>query len=279
MQDFTAFLRKAKEIFNLLYYKKWFRFIFSLPGTILLLFFGFILTYSTVDNRPITFFEWLETELLLFIFIIIPIDFIYWRKKGKQKYEASLLKKINRLKTEVELLKTTRHNLLIENVSKVPNFERTVHENAEFDELNGYEFENFCAALLKKNHFTDIKVTSGSGDQGIDIIAFKDGIKYGIQCKCYSSDIGNKAVQEAYSGANYYNCHIGVVLTNRHFTKSAKELAAKNGILLWDRDKLIELRKNSCRPKRPTIDIERYAAMCNAYLEHQDDMEQYKNIN
>lgn len=114
----------------------------------------------------------------------------------------------------------------------------------DFDNMEGHDFEYFCAELLKKNGFSNVEVTQGSGDQGIDILAVKDGIKYGIQCKCYSSDIGNKAVQEAFSGKSFYNCHVGVVLTNRFFTSSAKELAEKNGILLWDRNMLSEFIEN-----------------------------------
>lgn len=113
-------------------------------------------------------------------------------------------------------------------------------QSINFDYMEGHEFEYFCAEFLKKKGYNNISVTQGSGDQGIDIIAFKDDVKYGIQCKCYSSDIGNKAVQEAYSGSRFYDCHVPVVLTNRYFTKSAKELAQKNGVLLWDRDYLTE---------------------------------------
>ena len=87
----------------------------------------------------------------------------------------------------------------------------------------------------------DVAVTNGSSDQGVDIIAEKEGIRYGIQCKCYCSDIGNRAVQEVYGGRTFYKCHVGVVLTNRYFTNSAKKLAQSNGIILWDRDKLISL--------------------------------------
>lgn len=107
-----------------------------------------------------------------------------------------------------------------------------------YDQMEGHEFEYYCADILGKNGFSNIEVTKGSGDQGIDIIAHKDGIKYGIQCKCYTSDIGNKAVQEAFAGKTYYGCHVAAVLTNRYFTKSAKELAETNGVLLWDREKL-----------------------------------------
>lgn len=111
----------------------------------------------------------------------------------------------------------------------------------DFDNMEGHDFEYFCAKLLKKNGFQNVIVTSGIGDQGIDITAEKEGIKYGIQCKCHSQDIGNRAVQEVYAGKAFYKCHVGIVLTNRYFTKSAKELAENNGIILWNRDKLISL--------------------------------------
>lgn len=110
-----------------------------------------------------------------------------------------------------------------------------------YDTMEGHDFEFFCAKLLRLNGYQNVDVTRGSGDQGIDILAEKDDIKYGIQCKCYSSDIGNKAVQEAFSGKSYYGCHVAVVLTNRHFTRSARDLADSNHVLLWDREKLEEL--------------------------------------
>ena len=113
-----------------------------------------------------------------------------------------------------------------------------------FDDMDGHQFEHFCANVLKQNGFEKVSVTSGSGDQGIDIIAYKDDIKYGIQCKCYHSDIGNKAVQEVYAGKAFYNCHVGIVLTNRDFTKSAIELARNNGVILWNRKKLLQMIEN-----------------------------------
>lgn len=120
---------------------------------------------------------------------------------------------------------------------------KIVAQEKDFDDMNGIEFENFCAHLLSKNGFEHIELTKASGDQGIDIMAVKDEIKYGIQCKCYTSDIGNNAVQEAFSGKAFHNCHVGVVFTNRYFTSAAKDLAKKNGVLLWDREKLLEFSK------------------------------------
>ena len=56
-----------------------------------------------------------------------------------------------------------------------------------------------------------------------------------------ANDIGNSAVQEAFSGRSFYRCHVAAVLTNRYFTFSAKELAENNEVLLWDRDRLNQL--------------------------------------
>lgn len=115
------------------------------------------------------------------------------------------------------------------------------YELYRIDVMEGHEFEHWCADLLKKSGFTDVEVTKGSGDQGVDVIAVKDGIRYAIQCKCYSSDLGNKPVQEVHAGKVMYKCQVGVVMTNRHFTAGAKELADATGVLLWDRDKLEEM--------------------------------------
>lgn len=114
-----------------------------------------------------------------------------------------------------------------------------------YDAMEGHDFEYYCADLLKNNGFYNVSVTQGSGDQGIDVLAEKGGIKYGIQCKCYSKDIGNKAVQEAFAGKTFYHCHVAAVLTNRYFTRSAKELASINQVLLWDRDQLEKFISNS----------------------------------
>lgn len=111
------------------------------------------------------------------------------------------------------------------------------------DKMDGRQFEFFCADLLRKSGFINVEVTRSSGDQGVDIVAMKDSIRYAIQCKCYSKDLGNTPIQEVNAGKVYYKCHVGVVLTNRHFTAGAKELAEATGVLLWDRDDLIQMIK------------------------------------
>lgn len=113
------------------------------------------------------------------------------------------------------------------------------------DHMEGHDFERWCAALLRRNGFTNVEVTQGSGDQGVDIIAVKDEIRYAIQCKCYSSDLGNTPVQEVHTGKAIYHCQVGAVMTNRFFTAGAKQAAKATGTLLWDRDKLKEMLDNA----------------------------------
>lgn len=111
----------------------------------------------------------------------------------------------------------------------------------DYDLMEGRDFEFFCADLLKKRGFIDVEVTKGSGDNGVDILAEKDGVSYAIQCKRYEEPVGVKAVQEAYAGRDYYDKMVGVVMSNQYFTKGATEMARKLKILLWDRGYLEEM--------------------------------------
>lgn len=116
------------------------------------------------------------------------------------------------------------------------------------DTVSGIDFEDFCVKLLLKSGFDDAHKTKGSGDQGVDILATKDGVRFAIQCKHYTtSNVGNAAVQEVIAGKQFYKCHVGVVMTNSHFTQAAVELAAVTGILLWDRAR-IEVMINKAIP-------------------------------
>lgn len=109
------------------------------------------------------------------------------------------------------------------------------------DKMDGHAFERWCAELLRNNGFQNVDVTPASGDHGVDVLAEKDNIHYAIQCKCYSKDLGNTPIQEVYAGKEMYRCQVGVVMTNRYFTKGAKELAEKTRVLLWDRDKIRQM--------------------------------------
>ena len=156
--------------------------------------------------------------------------------KGKVRFYS----KVFTIKTEYEERKTSENNKQ-EGKKEYKKQSSQYFTIEDTDGMDGWQFERYCAEILKKNKFEDVKVTAGSGDFGIDILTTKDRITYAIQCKCYSQAVNNKSVQEAYSGKSFYKCMIAVVLTNNYFTESAKLTAAKNAVVLWDRDELIKL--------------------------------------
>lgn len=98
----------------------------------------------------------------------------------------------------------------------------------------GYDYEEYCCRYLKSKGYKHIKQTPRAKDHGIDIIAQKHRKKYAFQCKYYGKKVGNRAVQEAYTGCSYYDCDIPVVITNSSFTKNAIEEAQTLGVKLID---------------------------------------------
>ena len=125
--------------------------------------------------------------------------------------------------------------------------ERKRMRRMEFDDMDGWEFEEYIAKLLSRDGYIHVEVTRGSGDQGVDVLAQRDGVSYAVQCKHYTGKIPNKAVQEAYAGAKFYRCDVPVVLTNSYFSPSALELGDEIGVELWDRDELLKLARRTRR--------------------------------
>ena len=109
------------------------------------------------------------------------------------------------------------------------------------DEMEGHDFEYFCAELLEKQGFIEVEVTRASGDFGVDILAEKDGVTYAVQCKRYNGPVGVEAVLRTYGGRDYYDRMVGAVMTNQYFTAPAVEAAGKLQILLWDRGYIDEM--------------------------------------
>ena len=111
--------------------------------------------------------------------------------------------------------------------------------NIDIDIMTGEQFEEYCADILRSIGFRSVTLTKHSQDHGADIIATKGMQKYIIQCKRYSSAVGNKAIQEAYSAKAIYGGNVALVLTSNYFTKQAIEDAQKLSVELWDRDILL----------------------------------------
>lgn len=154
----------------------------------------------------------------------------------------------------IDLIRThiserAKHNLMVVAIvigviifiSMVCTIYRKLHRKytlKQLDKMDGHQFEYACADILKANGYKHVKVTRGSGDFGVDVIAEKDKVRYAIQCKRYNHKLDNTPIQEVVGGLAYYQCDKGAVMTNQYFTEPAKQLAQVNDIELLDRDTL-----------------------------------------
>ncbi len=155
----------------------------------------------------------------------------------RNDYRDFLSDEIKRITTDVDsALKNIIEKEKIERL-KDPNYNLKKQSRiiiSDIDLMSGQEFEQFVSSLFNELGY-ETSVTKTSGDQGIDVVATKGTTVIAIQAKCYSKPVGNHAIMEAVAGAKYYNATKTMVVTNNVFTKSARELAQVNNVVLWDR--------------------------------------------
>ncbi len=99
--------------------------------------------------------------------------------------------------------------------------------------MDGLAFERHVASLLPGLGFTNIRLTERY-DLGIDIIAVKGGVTWGIQVKYYRGLVKASAVRQVVTALNYYGCQRAMVVTNSKFSRPAEKLALSNDCALVD---------------------------------------------
>ena len=109
-----------------------------------------------------------------------------------------------------------------------------------WNSLSGEEFELRLKEVYELNGYR-VDLTSNSGDQGGDLIVEKRGRRICVQAKRWQASVGNKAVQEAYSGQGFYKCDGCAVVTTSQFTTKAIELAQEINCQLIDSDGLRQM--------------------------------------
>lgn len=124
----------------------------------------------------------------------------------------------------------------------VTNPRRRAHRQLlTIDDMDGVEFENYVADLLRLSGYKNVRLTAASGDYGADLVAEHSGLTYIFQCKRYAKTCGVKSVQEICGAKAHYSSDVEVVVTNCYFTKNAMVLAEETDVELWDRDVLVQL--------------------------------------
>lgn len=169
----------------------------------------------------------------------------------KAKFEQEKFNRETELEEREDALRKTEFTI-IDWVSRMEKKEQDVFDEIYQDaekfrtnhiQLNGYDFEEYIANLLRLNKYENVCVTKKSSDYGADVLAEKSGIRYVFQCKYYTSVVGIASVQQVYAAKDFYNTHVAVVVTNSIFTKAAKTLANELKVILWDCEKVNNLGK------------------------------------
>lgn len=128
----------------------------------------------------------------------------------------------------------------------------------QVDKMDGLDFEHYVCALLEQQGYR-ARVTRSSGDLGVDVVARKGRDKYAVQVKRYTKNVSRHAVSDAVAGKFHYHCNKAMVVTNRDYTKGARDLAKSTGCVLVDRKTLgkwmNDLHSNKGRMRRAAAKI------------------------
>jgi restriction endonuclease Mrr len=111
--------------------------------------------------------------------------------------------------------------------------------------MNPKEFEYITAEILRRLGYKDIKVIGGSGDLGVDILAYKDGKKVAVQCKKYITKKVTSPELQLFIGMmiTEYKADKGLYVTTSYYTRDAYHLAMKHKdkLEIWTGKTLAEI--------------------------------------
>lgn len=100
--------------------------------------------------------------------------------------------------------------------------------------MSGAQFEVFVAEALHAMGYK-ARVLGGLGDQGVDVIAECEGSSVAVQCKNLGRPVGNRPVQEVYTGKAVHGCSEAWVVAPAGYTPGAIETASKTGVNLFNK--------------------------------------------
>lgn len=103
------------------------------------------------------------------------------------------------------------------------------------------EFEAYVRDLLETLGYQKVTLRGGSGDQGADVLAEKNGDKVAIQCKRYKGMVGPHEVRALIGAMGLADAQRGLLITTGMFSIQAEKIADEAPIETIDGNKLIEL--------------------------------------
>jgi restriction system protein len=131
----------------------------------------------------------------------------------------------------IDIFMTARYDKERRRISKLKQSTNLI------DAMSWKEFEIYVAKWLKSQGYSNIELTE-QYDLGVDIIAEKDGVRWGVQVKHYTTMVKIEAVRQVVVALKLYKCDKAMVVTNSFFSRPAKKLAASQDCVLVERNQL-----------------------------------------
>ncbi len=107
--------------------------------------------------------------------------------------------------------------------------------------IDWYQFEKFCAVLLRSEGFEVERKGGAHPDGGVDLIVAKDGARSLIQCKHWKTwEIKERIVREMLGSMTHFQVNRGAIYTLKGWTVPSLQLAEQHQIVLVDGTQLAE---------------------------------------
>lgn len=111
------------------------------------------------------------------------------------------------------------------------------------------EFELLVGEALRRQGYSVAELGGNGPDGGVDLVAYRDGEKYLVQCKQWRSmQVGVSVVRELYGVMAAEGAVGGFVITSGRFTQPAKAFADGRNVQLVDGTRLNQWITESKRP-------------------------------
>lgn len=102
-------------------------------------------------------------------------------------------------------------------------------------EIDWYQFEKFCAALLSSDGYDVDRKGGAQPDGGVDLVAFKDGQSVLVQCKHWRTwTVQEKTIRELLGSMTHFKVNRGALYTLKGWTQPAGSFATQHDIVLLD---------------------------------------------
>ena len=106
--------------------------------------------------------------------------------------------------------------------------------------MTAVAFTEFTVSLFREMGYT-VEITSGTSDNGIDLLLRKNNQTIAVQCKRWSAPVGEPVVRDFYSALMSSGAHSGYIVTTSTFTSHAYSFAQGKPIQLVDLEALVDL--------------------------------------